>query len=421
MSFGGQFDPDSEIERQFQEEIRRRQAAQQQQQQQQQYHHLSMLQGADPYNYAAAAAAARHYSGGPYGMPTGAADAYGDKASQVGALAQYYAAEQQRRAAAALQQQQQQQQQQGYRPQIHDPRWQMAAAAAASQYGAPSPYYARDAYALERQSSQQQQQQQQQQQSAAQPKPSPPPLASKPVPTTVDTPLKPAPSSSSAAASAIAAATAAATAQGGDEEAMVGDENGDEPISNFITYTKSGKPRKQRSPRVKELQELRTIMKKSVLHQHRQVDNEILDENNERKWFTGCVPLGLPDDKYWLSELQVFLRANFAEAFGATEDDIAAPMHGRNKPIALGQVGIRCMHCKSKYGYDVERENNCGGKTLVFFFPRSVSERCDCFPTNTLSCTHRRQSSGTRTTVNFIPKPNQWHLQFCSTNVASAL
>jgi len=128
---------------------------------------------------------------------------------------------------------------------------------------------------------------------------------------------------------------------------MVGDENGDEPISNFITYTKSGKPRKQRSPRVKELQELRTIMKKSVLHQHRQVDNEILDENNERKWFTGCVPLGLPDDKYWLSELQVFLRANFAEAFGATEDDIAAPMHGRNKPIALGQVGIRCMHCKN--------------------------------------------------------------------------
>lgn len=28
-------------------------------------------------------------------------------------------------------------------------------------------------------------------------------------------------------------------------------------------------------------------------------------------------------------------------------EDIAAPMHGRNKPIALGQVGIRCMHCKN--------------------------------------------------------------------------
>ena len=43
--------------------------------------------------------------------------------------------------------------------------------------------------------------------------------------------------------------------------------------------------------------------------------------------------------------------ATTAEAFGATEEDIAAPMHGRNKPIALGQVGIRCMHCKRKYNF----------------------------------------------------------------------
>lgn len=57
--------------------------------------------------------------------------------------------------------------------------------------------------------------------------------------------------------------------------------------------------------------------------------------------------MGLAEDKYWLSELQVYLRSNFAEAFGATEADIAAPMHGRNKPIALGQVGIRCMHCRN--------------------------------------------------------------------------
>ena len=85
------------------------------------------------------------------------------------------------------------------------------------------------------------------------------------------------------------------------------------------------------------------------LPQHRQIDNMIVDENNDRQWYTGCLPLGLADDKYWLSELQVYLRANFAEAFGATEDDIAAPMHGRNKPIALGQVGIRCMHCKCTY------------------------------------------------------------------------
>jgi hypothetical protein len=58
-------------------------------------------------------------------------------------------------------------------------------------------------------------------------------------------------------------------------------------------------------------------------------DNDDDDEEHEdhladgQKWFHGSIPLGLEDDKYWLSELQVYLRAHFAEAFGATEDDIA--------------------------------------------------------------------------------------------------
>jgi len=77
-------------------------------------------------------------------------------------------------------------------------------------------------------------------------------------------------------------------------------------------------------------------------------DGATVIEDGTDQWYTGSVPLGLDDDKYWLSELQVYLRGNFAEAFAATEEDIAAPMHGRNKPIALGQVGIRCMHCKRK-------------------------------------------------------------------------
>lgn len=65
-------------------------------------------------------------------------------------------------------------------------------------------------------------------------------------------------------------------------------------------------------------------------------------------WYSGSTSLGLDEDQYWLSDLQVYLRSNFAEAFGATEADICAPMHGRNKPIALGQVGIRCIHCKDR-------------------------------------------------------------------------
>lgn len=75
-------------------------------------------------------------------------------------------------------------------------------------------------------------------------------------------------------------------------------------------------------------------------------------EENAPVWYSGSVPLGLEEDQFWLSELQVYLRSNFAEAFGATEADIAAPMHGRNKPIALGQVGIRCIHCKDQPAAD---------------------------------------------------------------------
>lgn len=78
-------------------------------------------------------------------------------------------------------------------------------------------------------------------------------------------------------------------------------------------------------------------------------DGKAVVEDRGHIWYMGAVPLGVDDDKYWLSELQVFLRSSFAEAFAATEEDIAAPMHGRNKPIALGQVGIRCMHCKRKF------------------------------------------------------------------------
>jgi hypothetical protein len=83
--------------------------------------------------------------------------------------------------------------------------------------------------------------------------------------------------------------------------------------------------------------------KKTVAHEVTELEDLHID-----KWYSGSISLGLEDDKYWLSELQVYLRANFAEAFGATEEDIAAPMHGRNKPIALGQVGIRCIWCKRK-------------------------------------------------------------------------
>jgi hypothetical protein len=130
-------------------------------------------------------------------------------------------------------------------------------------------------------------------------------------------------------------------------------------------------------------------------------DGTTLIEDGEDTWFTGCVPLGVEDDKYWLSELQVYLRSNFAEAFGATEDDIAAPMHGRNKPIALGQVGIRCVHCKRTW------------KQLSLHFLNNLISRKRSF--------YRGKPCGTRTTSNILPEFDQWNLQFCSADAASSL
>ena len=54
--------------------------------------------------------------------------------------------------------------------------------------------------------------------------------------------------------------------------------------------------------------------------------------------------IALPEDKEQLSAHQVFLRQQI-EVFRATEDDVLTHTRGRNKPISLGQIGIRCRHC----------------------------------------------------------------------------
>lgn len=61
------------------------------------------------------------------------------------------------------------------------------------------------------------------------------------------------------------------------------------------------------------------------------------------KYYEGCVPLSLPEDKTSLSPLRCFLREQVC-AFSATEEDIAvrAPT---TFSICVGQVGIGCIHC----------------------------------------------------------------------------
>eukprot|EP00934_Nitzschia_sp_Nitz4_P000764 Nitzschia sp. Nitz4//scaffold118_size93875//8505//10234//NITZ4_004776-RA/size93875-augustus-gene-0.92-mRNA-1//-1//CDS//3329533688//764//frame0 len=56
------------------------------------------------------------------------------------------------------------------------------------------------------------------------------------------------------------------------------------------------------------------------------------------------TPLALPEDNHRLSAHQVFLRQQI-EAFRASPRDVSTHKRGRNKPILVGQVGIRCRHC----------------------------------------------------------------------------
>jgi hypothetical protein len=56
------------------------------------------------------------------------------------------------------------------------------------------------------------------------------------------------------------------------------------------------------------------------------------------------VCLAQSDDEYKLSDHQYFLRQQI-EAFPATEEDVMTHTRGRNKPIHVGQVGIRCRYC----------------------------------------------------------------------------
>jgi hypothetical protein len=61
---------------------------------------------------------------------------------------------------------------------------------------------------------------------------------------------------------------------------------------------------------------------------------------------TGVLPavLSRSADEVILSKFQAFLRQHI-ESFAATNEDVYSPIRGRNKPVLLHQVGIRCRHC----------------------------------------------------------------------------
>eukprot|EP00536_Pseudo-nitzschia_multiseries_P014469 jgi/Psemu1/262195/estExt_Genewise1Plus.C_7090009 len=66
------------------------------------------------------------------------------------------------------------------------------------------------------------------------------------------------------------------------------------------------------------------------------------------KWVSGSVSLHTPEDDDVLSPLHCFMRRYCVEAFSATPEDVATPRYGKSHgfKVEVGQVGIRCLHCK---------------------------------------------------------------------------
>lgn len=57
------------------------------------------------------------------------------------------------------------------------------------------------------------------------------------------------------------------------------------------------------------------------------------------------IPLDLPSDEYHLSSYQMLVRQQL-EYFVSRKSDCDTDVQGRKKQVQLGQVGIRCRHCK---------------------------------------------------------------------------
>ena len=77
-----------------------------------------------------------------------------------------------------------------------------------------------------------------------------------------------------------------------------------------------------------------------------QEDEVMLCSPTQESKATSKLVLATKEDKHWLSDLVCLIRENI-EVFAATADDVTARSRrgGIKKPIALGRVGIRCIHC----------------------------------------------------------------------------
>jgi hypothetical protein len=71
-------------------------------------------------------------------------------------------------------------------------------------------------------------------------------------------------------------------------------------------------------------------------------------DDGSRILYKGHVSLGIHDDEDSLPELLVCIRETSLEFFSAVEEDVQFYKQKKKTPVMLGQVGVRCIHCKRK-------------------------------------------------------------------------
>ena len=98
------------------------------------------------------------------------------------------------------------------------------------------------------------------------------------------------------------------------------------------------------------------------------------------------VPIALDCDEQALTEYQCLLRKQI-ELFEAGPADVRGTAQGRNTPITMGQVGIRCRHCASITKAARARGATFYSKTIdgIYQVAQNMSkvhlcQRCHCVP-----------------------------------------
>ena len=80
------------------------------------------------------------------------------------------------------------------------------------------------------------------------------------------------------------------------------------------------------------------------------------------------IPLALDEDKHWITPLHCFVRKHCVEVFTASDMEVQTPSKGKRKPIQVGQIGIRCVHChEGLKDTDLNRERGS------VYYPTSLS------------------------------------------------